>query len=185
MHETGLAWGTWAIKRYQSTSVHANAMRSHKKNLKASASQSQSMCRRTEEVDEASPRRRRNQKSLHVRGVRGQVHYVEVVKPCSPNKKEVRARRNLGGRWGRGEEAEASYAKYAGVAKRSGVSARVRAGAGTLASVRVPPPGGGSRLGNFVFFSRQLELELGGGVSYALNARRRSAMRRHQRPTAA
>ena len=53
----------------------------------------QSMCRRKEEVDEASPQRRRSQRSLHLRSVQGQIHDVKVVRPCSPNKKEARARR--------------------------------------------------------------------------------------------
>ena len=46
----------------------------------------------------------------------------------------------------RGKETEASYAKFAGVLERGGISTRVGAGAATLASVRVPPgaPGGGS-----------------------------------------
>ena len=43
--------------------------------------------------------------------------------------------------------------KIAGVFERGGMCTQVGAGAATLASVRVPRPGGGSRLGQRRFFS--------------------------------
>ena len=115
----------------------------------------QSMCRRKEEVDEARPRRRRSQwsRALRSRSARGQIHYAKVVKPCNPNKKEVRARRRPWnsrqvGPWrgGRGELREVLKSSQTRRDKHE------RAGAATLASARVPPPGGGSRLGKLRFF---------------------------------
>ena len=48
--------------------------------------------------------------------------------------------------------AEASYAEFAGGLGHGGMSMCVGADAATLASARVPPPGGGGRLGQLRFF---------------------------------
>ena len=64
---------------------------------------------------------------------------VPSLTSANSNKKRSEGTLGTPGRWGRGEEAEASYAKFAGVLERGGVSTRVGAEAATLASVRVPP----------------------------------------------
>ena len=114
----------------------------------------QSMCRRKEEVDEARPRRRRSQWYLRSRGARGQMHYVKVVKPCNPNKKEARARRNPWdprqvGPWrgGRGGLREVLRSSQARLDKNASGSRRCNPGFGQGAA-----PSGGSRLGKHVFF---------------------------------